>query len=311
MFKKPAFFQKLSEGLKKTRDSMAYGLSEVFTGLTEIDDDFYDTLEEVLVMADVGVETTEYIIDELKEKVKDNKVRSASECKELLKDIIKDAMTVDEHAYDYADQKSVVLMVGVNGAGKTTTVGKIASQLKDQGKKVIMAAADTFRAAAIEQLEEWGRRAGTPVIKGAEGTDPASVVFDSIQAAKSRGFDILLCDTAGRLQNKKNLMNELSKINKIIDREYPEAHKETFIVLDATTGQNALSQARQFSEVTDITGIILTKLDGTAKGGIVIAIEHEMNIPVKYIGVGEGIDDLQRFDPASFAEALFADSEED
>ena len=262
-------------------------------------------------MADIGVNTTENIIENLQENAKNNKIKSADECRELLKKIIKEQMKVSENEYRFEDEKSVVLMVGVNGAGKTTTVGKIAAQLKAKNKKVIMAAADTFRAAAIEQLTTWANRAGVDIIASGEGTDPASVVFDSISAAKARNADVLLCDTAGRLQNKNNLMKELEKINRIIDREYSEAHKETFIVLDATTGQNALSQAKEFSQVTDISGIILTKLDGTAKGGVVIAIQSELHIPVKYIGVGEGIDDLQKFDSDSFVDALFSVEEDD
>nr|MCR5625399.1 signal recognition particle-docking protein FtsY [Lachnospiraceae bacterium] len=293
--KKKGFFARLKEGLTKTRNNLSSGLGGLFSGFSELDDDFYEELEEILIMADIGVNTTENIIEDLQARAKAEKIKSAEECKNLLKSIIIEQMEVGENEYSYETEKSVVLMVGVNGAGKTTTVGKIASQLKHQGRKVILAAADTFRAAAIEQLTTWANRAQVDIISGGEGTDPASVVFDSISAAKARNADVLLCDTAGRLQNKNNLMKELEKINRIIDREYSEAHKETFIVLDATTGQNALSQAREFSQVTDITGIILTKLDGTAKGGVVIAIQSELKIPVKYIGVGEGIDDLQKF----------------
>ncbi|MCR5202686.1 MAG: signal recognition particle-docking protein FtsY [Lachnospiraceae bacterium] len=286
---------------------MSEGFSSLFSGFSELDDDFYEELEEILIMADIGVNTTEDIIEELQSRTKENKVKTAEECRELLKNIIVEKMMVTENDYAYEREKSVVLMVGVNGAGKTTTVGKLASKLKAKGLKVTMAAADTFRAAAIDQLVVWSKRAGVDIIAGQEGSDPASVIFDSISSAKAKNTDVLLCDTAGRLQNKSNLMKELGKINKIIDREYPEAHKETLIVLDATTGQNALSQAREFKTVTDISGIVLTKLDGTAKGGIVIAIQAELNIPVKYIGVGEGIDDLQEFDPESFAKALFAE----
>ncbi len=309
--KEQSMFNKLKKGLQKTRTNFSGGLGNIFSGFSELDDDFYEELEEVLIMADIGVNTTENIIENLQENAKNNKIKSADECRELLKKIIKEQMKVSENEYKFEDEKSVVLMVGVNGAGKTTTVGKIAAQLKAKNKKVIMAAADTFRAAAIEQLTTWANRAGVDIIASGEGTDPASVVFDSISAAKARNADVLLCDTAGRLQNKNNLMKELEKINRIIDREYSEAHKETFIVLDATTGQNALSQAKEFSQVTDISGIILTKLDGTAKGGVVIAIQSELHIPVKYIGVGEGIDDLQKFDSDSFVDALFSVEEDD
>lgn len=309
--KEQSMFNKLKKGLQKTRTNFSGGLGNIFSGFSELDDDFYEELEEVLIMADIGVNTTENIIENLQENAKNNKIKSADECRELLKKIIKEQMKVSENEYRFEDEKSVVLMVGVNGAGKTTTVGKIAAQLKAKNKKVIMAAADTFRAAAIEQLTTWANRAGVDIIASGEGTDPASVVFDSISAAKARNADVLLCDTAGRLQNKNNLMKELEKINRIIDREYSEAHKETFIVLDATTGQNALSQAKEFSQVTDISGIILTKLDGTAKGGVVIAIQSELHIPVKYIGVGEGIDDLQKFDSDSFVDALFSVEEDD
>ncbi len=302
---KKGMFARLKEGLFKTRDNLSKGLSGIFSGFSELNDDFYEELEEILIMADIGVTTTENIIESLQERAKEEKIKSAEDCKNLLKSIIKEQMSVGENEYEFENEKSVILMVGVNGAGKTTTCGKIASQLKNNKKRVLLAAADTFRAAAIEQLTTWANRAGVEIVAGSEGTDPASVVFDSISAAKARNADVLLCDTAGRLQNKNNLMKELEKINRIIDREYPEAHKETFIVLDATTGQNALSQAREFSSVTDITGIILTKLDGTAKGGVVIAIQSELKIPVKYIGVGEGIMDLQKFDADSFVEALF------
>lgn len=303
--KKKGFFKRLVSGLGKTRKNISEGFSSLFSGFSELNDDFYEELEEILIMADMGVTTTEEIIDEIKEKAKERKIKSADDCRNLLKEIIAGKLSVSEDAYAFENKKSVVLMVGVNGAGKTTTIGKLASQLKAAGKKVILAAADTFRAAAIDQLQVWADRAGVDIIANKEGTDPASVVYDSISAAKARDADVLICDTAGRLQNKSNLMKELEKINRIIDREYTEAFRETLIVLDATTGQNALAQAKQFSEVTRVTGIVLTKLDGTAKGGIVIAIENELDIPVKYIGVGEGIDDLQKFDPESFTEALF------
>jgi fused signal recognition particle receptor len=307
--KKVGFFGRLVSGLKKTRDNIAAGIDSIFSGFSSIDEDFYEELEEILIMGDIGIDTTMSIIDNLKEKVKEQKIKEPEECRELLIEIIKDQMKVGETAYDFENRTSVVLMIGVNGVGKTTSVGKLASQLKGQGKKVIMAAADTFRAAAIEQLTEWSNRAGVDIIAQQEGSDPGAVVFDAIQAAKARKADILLCDTAGRLHNKKNLMNELNKINRIIDKEYPEAYRETLIVLDGTTGQNALVQARQFKEAADISGIILTKLDGTAKGGIAIAIQAELGIPVKYIGIGEKIDDLQKFDADAFVNAIFARKE--
>lgn len=303
--KKRGFFGKLIDGLTKTRDSFVSGLENVFSGFSEIDDDFYEELEEVLIMADIGVATTEKIIENLQEKVKENKIKEVAVCRQLLVDSIKEQMRVHDDAYDFENRKSVVMLIGVNGVGKTTSVGKLASQFKSDGKKVILAAADTFRAAAIEQLTEWSNRAGVELIAGQEGGDPAAVVYDAVNAAKARNADILVCDTAGRLHNKKNLMEELKKINRIVEREYPDACRETFVVLDGTTGQNALAQARQFSEVADITGIILTKLDGTAKGGIAIAIQSEMNIPVKYIGIGEHIEDLQKFDADAFVDALF------
>lgn len=305
MKERKGFFGKLINGLTKTRDSLVAGIDSIFNGFSEIDDDFYEELEEVLIMADIGVNTTEKIIENLKEKVKEQKIKEIEVCRQLLVDSIKEQMRVDETAYEFENEKSVVLLIGVNGVGKTTSVGKLAGQLKEQGKKVVLAAADTFRAAAIEQLTEWANRAGVDIIAGQEGGDPAAVVYDAVNAAKARNADALICDTAGRLHNKKNLMEELRKINRIIEREYPDAHRETLVVLDGTTGQNALSQAKQFNEVADITGIVLTKLDGTAKGGIAIAIQSEMNIPVKYIGIGEKIDDLQKFDADSFVDALF------
>ena len=303
--KKKGFFGKLIDGLTKTRDSFVSGLENVFSGFSEIDDDFYEELEEVLIMADIGVATTEKIIENLQAKVKENKIKEVAVCRQLLIDSIKEQMRVHDDAYDFENKKSVVMLIGVNGVGKTTSVGKLASQFKADGKKVILAAADTFRAAAIEQLTEWSNRAGVELIAGQEGGDPAAVVFDAVNAAKARNADILICDTAGRLHNKKNLMEELKKINRIVEREYPDAYRETFVVLDGTTGQNALAQAKQFSQVADITGIILTKLDGTAKGGIAIAIQSEMNIPVKNIGIGEHIEDLQKFDADAFVDALF------
>jgi len=302
---KKGFFARLVSGLTKTRKSIAAGFDYIFGGFTKIDDDFYEELEEVLVMADIGIHTTEKIIDDLKAEVKAQHITEPSACKALLIDSIKKQMTVDEHAYDFENEKTVLLVIGVNGVGKTTTVGKLAGQYKNAGKKVVMAAADTFRAAAIEQLTEWSNRAGVDIIAGQEGSDPAAVIYDAIAASKARHADVLICDTAGRLHNKKNLMAELGKINRIIDKEYPEAVRETLIVLDGTTGQNALAQARQFKEVADISGIVLTKLDGTAKGGIAIAIQAELGVPVKYIGIGEKIDDLQRFDADDFVDALF------
>ncbi len=305
MAEKKGFFGKLISGLTKTRDNLVSGIDSLFSGFSEIDEDFYEELEEILIMADIGVTTTEKIIENLREKVKEQHIKEISVCRTLLIDSIKEQMKVEESAYDFEKQTSVVLLIGVNGVGKTTSVGKLAGQMKDQGKKVILAAADTFRAAAIDQLTEWAHRAGVEIIAGQEGGDPASVVYDAVNAAKARKADVLICDTAGRLHNKKNLMEELKKINRIIEREYPDAYRETLVVLDGTTGQNALVQAKQFAEVADITGIVLTKLDGTAKGGIAIAIQSEMNIPVKYIGIGEKIDDLQKFDADSFVDALF------
>ena len=302
---KKGFFRRLAEGLTKTRNNIVAGIDAVFRGFSSIDDDFYDEIEEILVMGDIGINATTAIIENLKKKVKEQHIKEPSECKQLLINSIKEQMKVEETAYRFEHEKSVVLVIGVNGVGKTTSVGKLAGKLKDQGKKVVLGAADTFRAAASEQLTEWANRAGVDIIYGGEGADPAAVVYDAVAAAKARKADVLLCDTAGRLHNKKNLMEELRKINKIIDREFPEAFKETLIVLDGTTGQNALEQARQFKEVADVTGIILTKLDGTAKGGIAVAIQSELGVPVKYIGVGEGIDDLQKFDSDEFVNALF------
>ncbi|CDE47484.1 signal recognition particle receptor FtsY [Clostridium sp. CAG:411] len=302
---KKGFFKRLVSGLTKTRDNIANGIDSIFSSFTKIDEDFYEELEEVLVMADIGIHATTEILEQLRKRVKEEKIKDVAECKQILIDSIKEQMHVEKNAYDFEDKKSVVLFIGVNGVGKTTSIGKLSSQLKKKGKKVLVAAADTFRAAAIEQLEEWTNRAGVDIIAQQEGSDPAAVVFDALASAKAKGTDILLVDTAGRLHNKKNLMEELKKINRIIDREYPDAYRETFIVLDGTTGQNAMAQAKQFSEVADITGIILTKLDGTAKGGIAIAIQSELKIPVKYIGIGEKIDDLQKFNADDFVEALF------
>lgn len=305
MGEKKGFFSKLKAGLSKTRDNLVKGIDSLFSGYSEIDDDFYEELEEILIMADLGINVTTEIIEDLKAKVKENKIKEAKLCKQLLIDTIKEQMSVGETAYDFENKKCVILMIGVNGVGKTTTVGKLAGLLKDNGKKVMVAAADTFRVAAIEQLTEWAHRANVDIVAGTEGADPAAVVYDAVSAAKARDVDVLICDTAGRLHNKKNLMEELRKINRIIEREYPDAHRETLVVLDGTTGQNALAQAKQFGEVADITGIILTKLDGTAKGGIAIAIQSELHVPVKYIGIGEQIDDLQKFDADQFVDALF------
>ena len=313
--KKPGFFTRLVSGLAKTRDNIVSGIDSVFSGFSHIDDDFYEELEEILIMGDLGVRATENIIEDLQKKVKEQHIKEPADCKELLIESIKEQMKVEETAYRFENEKSVVLVIGVNGVGKTTTVGKLAGKLKDQGKKVVIAGADTFRAAAGDQLKEWANRAGVDMIGGAEGADPGSVVYDATQAAKARNADVLLVDTAGRLHNKKNLMNELGKINKILESEYPDAYRETLVVLDATTGQNALVQAKEFSEVANITGIVLTKMDGTAKGGIAVAIQSELMVPVKYIGVGETIDDLQKFDSDEFVNALFdtkneADSEQ-
>ena len=298
-------FNKLVSGLTKTRDSIVSGIDNVFSGFSQIDDDFYEELEEVLVMGDIGIATTEKIIDQLKGKVKELKIKDPMECRQLLMDTIKEQLNSTPISYEFEEQRSVVFVIGVNGVGKTTTIGKLAGQFNHQGKKVIIAAADTFRAAAGEQLKEWANRAHASMVGGQEGSDPAAVVFDAVAAAKARGADILLCDTAGRLHNKKNLMDELGKINRVIEKGYPEAYRETLVVLDATTGQNALVQAREFNETAKITGAILTKMDGTAKGGIAIAIQRELGIPVKYIGVGESIDDLQKFNVEEFVDALF------
>ena len=305
------FFKRLVSGLSKTRDNIVSGMDSIFNGFSKIDDDFYEELEEVLIMGDLGVQATYDILDDLKQKVKEQHIKEPSECRQILIDSIKEQMDVGETAYEFENKTSVVMVIGVNGVGKTTTIGKLAGKLKGQGKKVILAAADTFRAAAGEQLKEWAGRAQAELIGGQEGSDPAAVVYDAVAAAKARHADVLLCDTAGRLHNKKNLMEELRKMNRIIDREFPEAFRETLVVLDATTGQNALQQAKEFNEVADITGIILTKMDGTAKGGIAVAIQAELGIPIKYIGVGETIDDLQKFDADTFVNALFTtDSKE-
>ena len=308
---KKGFFKRLVSGLTKTRDNIVSGMDSIFHGFSKIDDDFYEELEETLIMGDLGVRATMDIIEDLKVKVKEQHIKEPIECRQLVIDSIREQMDVGETAYEFENRQSVVFVIGVNGVGKTTTIGKLAGKLKAQNKKVILAAADTFRAAAGEQLKEWSNRAGVEMIGGQEGADPASVVYDAVAAAKARRADVLLCDTAGRLHNKKNLMDELAKMRRIITRDYPEANVEALIVLDGTTGQNALEQARQFSNVTELDGIVITKLDGTAKGGIAIAIQAELDVPVKFIGVGEKIGDLQRFDPQAYVNALFADFDED
>lgn len=303
--KKKGFFSRLVEGLNKTRENIVSGIDSIFSGFSAIDDDFFEELEETLIMGDIGIQTTMTIMEDLRKKVKEQHIKDPSQCKQLLIDSIRSQMDLGENAYEFENRQSVVLVIGVNGVGKTTSVGKLAGQLKDEGKKVVLAAADTFRAAAIEQLTEWANRAGVEIIAQQEGSDPAAVIYDAVAAAKSRKADVLICDTAGRLHNKKNLMEELRKINRIIEKEYPDAYRETLVVLDGTTGQNALVQAKQFMEVADITGIILTKLDGTAKGGIAVAIQAELGLPVKYVGVGEKINDLQKFNSTDFVNALF------
>jgi len=303
---KQGFFKKLFSGLSKTRDSIGRSMAAVFTA-SEIDDDFYEELEETLILADIGVATTEDIIDNLKENVKKQHLKKPEECRQLLIDEICEKMKTTEADYRFEEEKSVILVVGVNGVGKTTSIGKLALNLKNQGKRVILAAGDTFRAAAREQLATWAERTGCEIISGQDGQDPASVVYDAVIAAKSRNADVCLIDTAGRLHNKKNLMEELKKISRIVEREWPEAFRETLIVLDGATGQNALIQAKEFKDATDCTGIVLTKLDGTAKGGIAIAIQSEMGIPVKYIGVGEGAQDLQKFNADDFVQAIFGE----
>lgn len=308
---KIGFFQKLKQGLTKTRNNISYELDSMFHGFAEIDDDLYEELEEILITSDIGVNTTEEIIDQLKEDVIEKHIFKPEDLRQCLIDTIAEKMSVCDNDYQFEEKKSVVLVIGVNGVGKTTSIGKLAARYKQEGKKVILAAADTFRAAAVEQLAEWADRAQVDIIKGIEGQDPASVVYDGVCSAKAKNADILLVDTAGRLQNKKNLMEELKKIDRIIDREYPDAYRETLVVLDATTGQNALQQAKEFNEAAKINGIILTKLDGSAKGGIVIAIQSEMKIPVKFVGVGEKIEDLQKFDSEDFVKALFEEEKED
>lgn len=304
---KKGFFEKVFDGLTKTRENLSHGFDTIFQAFTNIDDEFYEELEETLIMADLGVDTTLKVIEDLQRRVRKMGIREPEACKELLMEVIKEQMNLKEDAFDFENQKTVMLVIGVNGVGKTTSIGKLAAQQKAVGKKVLIAAADTFRAAAIDQLDVWAKRANVDIIAHEEGSDPAAVVFDACNAAKARGTDLLICDTAGRLHNKKNLMNELAKINRVIDREYPDAHRETLIVLDATTGQNAMAQAKQFMEAADISGIILTKLDGTAKGGIAIAIQAELGLPVKYIGIGEQINDLMKFDSDVFVSVLFSE----
>ena len=299
------FFDKLKNGLTKTRESIAKQVNNVFSVFVKVDDELFENLEEALIMADIGVETSTYIIEKLRDNVKHKHITDGNLVKEELKSIISEILSALDTTVNTSTTPSVILVIGVNGVGKTTSIGKIASHYKSMGKQVLLAAADTFRAAAIDQLDIWAQRSGCDIIKHQENSDPAAVVFDACAAAKARGADILICDTAGRLHNKKNLMAELAKINRVIERELPDSARETLLVLDATTGQNAVSQAKLFSEAADITGIILTKLDGTAKGGIVISIAKEQNVPVKFVGVGEGIDDLQEFNSDDFAKAIF------
>ena len=299
------FFDRLKEGLRKTRESFTDSMDQIFNTYEKVTEDFYDELEETMIMGDIGVKTTEELLDHLREEVHEERIKYAADCRQELILGIRNRMKQGKDAYDFEKGPAVVLVIGVNGVGKTTSIGKLAANYKKQGKRVLIASADTFRAAANEQLTEWARRAGVDIISAAEGSDPASVVYDAVQAAKARKIDILLCDTAGRLHNKKNLMNELSKIDRIITREFPECYRENWVVLDAATGQNAVSQAREFASVTNLTGIVLTKMDGTAKGGIAIAVQAEVGVPVKFIGVGEKIEDLQRFNPDEYVDALF------
>ncbi len=297
-------FSKLGAGLKKTRDSLMGTVNTMLRGFGRIDDDLFEELEEILVMGDVGATTAAHICQQLRQQVKEQGVTDPMAIRDLLKAIVS-TMLAGGQELDLSTKPSVILVIGVNGVGKTTTIGKMAAGLKAQGKKVILGAADTFRAAAIEQLSIWAERAGVDIVKHSQGADPAAVVFDTVSAAKARGADVVICDTAGRLHNKKNLMEELAKIGRVIDRELPDAAKEILLVVDATTGQNAVNQAREFKQVAGITGIVLTKLDGTARGGVVLAIREDLQVPVKFIGVGEGIDDLQPFDPEAFAAGLF------
>ncbi|MBQ5484209.1 MAG: signal recognition particle-docking protein FtsY [Lachnospiraceae bacterium] len=303
------FFTRLKEGLTKTWDSFVKNMDSVFSGSGVIDEDFYEELEETLIMGDIGVRTTQDLLDELREQVKKQHIKDPMDCRKLLIDSIRSRMRNDFDAYEFLFHTSVIFVIGVNGVGKTTTIGKLAAKFRSQHKKVVIAAADTFRAAAGEQLKVWADRADAELISGVDGADPSAVVFDAIASAKAKKADVLLIDTAGRLHNKKNLMDELAKMNRIIDRDFPGAYKETFVVVDATTGQNALSQAREFQEAASATGVILTKMDGSAKGGIAVAIQSELGIPVKYIGVGETVEDLEKFDPDDFVKALFETGE--
>ena len=296
------FFEKIRQGLTRTRENISHSFDQLFAG--ELDDDFYDLLEETLILTDMGVDTALEVSESLRRRCKEEHIKTAAEAREVLKDILKQLLTVESGALNLENRPAVCLFIGVNGVGKTTTIGKLAARLKGEGQKVLMAAGDTFRAAAADQLEIWSERAGVEIVRQSEGADPAAVVFDACTAAKARKSDVILVDTAGRLHNKQNLMNELNKISRVIDRELPDASRETLLVLDATTGQNGLIQARQFQESAGLTGVVLTKLDGTAKGGIVVAIAKELGVPVKYIGVGEGVDDLMPFEPEGFVEAL-------
>ncbi|WP_352419642.1 signal recognition particle-docking protein FtsY [Proteiniborus sp.] len=305
---KVGFFSRLKSGLSKTRKGITEKVDLILNSYKKVEEELFEDLEEVLITADVGVNTSLAIIEELRQKVKERKVNEVSEVRELLKEVLRDVLTKNKtEGLNIEPSPAIILVVGVNGVGKTTTIGKLSSRLKSQGKKVLIAAGDTFRAAAIEQLQEWGNRAGVDIISHQEGSDPAAVIYDGIQAAKARKIDVLICDTAGRLHNKKNLMNELTKIFRVVEREYPGAKKEVLLVVDATTGQNAVSQAKVFKEACDITGIVLTKLDGTAKGGVVLAVQSELDVPVKLVGVGEKINDLQDFEPVNFVEAIFED----
>ena len=303
-------FKRINQGLKKTRDSMSGAINAALYGKNEIDDDFYEELEEILVMADVGVTTATEIVEKLKDSVFKKNLRKAKDVKKEIRNICAELLSGGE-TLDMITVPSVILVIGVNGVGKTTSIGKMAAMFKEEGKKVILGAADTFRAAAIDQLEIWAERADVDIVKHKEGADPAAVVFDTIAAGKARNADIIICDTAGRLHNKKNLMEELAKIYRVIDRQLPYADREILLVLDATTGQNAVNQAKEFKDVAEITGIILTKLDGTAKGGVVLAIKNDLKVPVKFIGVGEGIDDLRPFDPTAFADGLFEEDKDE
>ena len=302
---KKGFFARLKEGLAKTRANITDNMDMVFAAYDKVTDKFLVELEETMIMGDIGVKTTEELLDHLRQQVKEEKIRWAADCRQELLLAIRNQMKQGKDAYDFEKGPAVILVIGVNGVGKTTSIGKLAANYRNQGKKVLIASADTFRAAANEQLAEWARRADVDIISGHEGSDPASVVFDAVNAAKARKTDLLFCDTAGRLHNKKNLMNELAKIDRVISREYPGCIRENWVVLDGTTGQNAISQAREFASVTNLTGIILTKMDGTAKGGIAIAVQNELGIPVKFIGVGEKLEDLQKFNPDEFVDALF------